>query len=69
MGVLPKVLADDQTVEILIGPTLAYFTCGGVRVFTCLLNQSFPPYRQVLPTETRATMERGMAEYFTTKAL
>ncbi len=51
---LAKILPDGQAVEVLIGPSLAYFTCGSVQVFTRLLNQPFPPYRQVLPAETRA---------------
>ncbi|MGI9951395.1 DNA polymerase III subunit beta [Moorellaceae bacterium AZ2] len=54
MRALSKVLPEGQGVEVLIGPTLAYFTCGNAQVFTRLLNWNFPPYRQVLPTEARA---------------
>jgi DNA polymerase-3 subunit beta len=51
---LAKILPDGQAVEVLVGPSLAYFTCGGVRAFTAMLNRSFPKYRQVLPAEPKA---------------
>lgn len=51
---LAKILPNGQAVEVLVGPSLVYFTCGGVRAFTAMLNRPFPQYRQVLPAETRA---------------
>lgn len=51
---LAKILPDGQAADVLIGSSLAHFTCGDIRVFCVLLNRPFPQYRQVLPAETRA---------------